>query len=111
MKTIPTDLPGVLLLEPRVFADNRGFFYESYNRRSFREATGYDVEFERVIDQPGLPQRRQQYHVHYPMLQNKVLVGTIPPTTTSTTAAKTTPKKTTTSTLRPRPPTPDSEES
>ena len=47
--------------------------------------TGYDVEFDRVITQPGHPTVRQHYHVHYPMLQNTVLVGTAPPTTTTTT--------------------------
>jgi vancomycin resistance protein YoaR len=62
--------------------------------------TGYDVEFERVIDQPGQPERRQRYHVHYPMLPNKVLVGIKPPTTTSTSVAKR-PKKRTTPSTRP----------
>jgi dTDP-4-dehydrorhamnose 3,5-epimerase len=37
MKKIPTSLPGLLLLEPRVFADDRGFFLESYNQRTFGE--------------------------------------------------------------------------
>jgi dTDP-4-dehydrorhamnose 3,5-epimerase len=45
MQVLPTDLPGVLLLEPRVFGDARGYFYEAYNRRSFHKATGVDVEF------------------------------------------------------------------
>jgi dTDP-4-dehydrorhamnose 3,5-epimerase len=45
MNVVPTVLPGVLLLEPKVFGDARGFFLESYNRRSFREATGIDAEF------------------------------------------------------------------
>lgn len=45
MQVMPTDLPGVLLLEPRVFGDARGFFYEAYNRRAFHKATGLDVEF------------------------------------------------------------------
>lgn len=45
MKVIPTDIPEVLLLEPRVFGDERGFFYESYNQRIFREVTGLDVSF------------------------------------------------------------------
>jgi len=45
MKVTPTAIPDVLLLEPEVFADARGFFFESYNRRAFREATGLDVEF------------------------------------------------------------------
>jgi hypothetical protein len=64
--------------------------------------TGYDVAFDRVIDQPGQPERRQRYHVHYPMLPNKVLVGIVPPTTTSTVAkaAKKPPRRTTTTTLR-----------
>lgn len=45
MRTIPTELPEVLLLEPRVFTDERGWFYESYNARSFLEVTGFDVAF------------------------------------------------------------------
>ena len=45
MKVIPTDLPEVLILEPRVFGDERGFFMESYNARAFNEAVGYDVRF------------------------------------------------------------------
>jgi dTDP-4-dehydrorhamnose 3,5-epimerase len=45
MQVLPTDLPGVLLLEPRVFGDARGYFYEAYNRRTFHKATGVDVEF------------------------------------------------------------------
>ncbi|MDR6936861.1 dTDP-4-dehydrorhamnose 3,5-epimerase [Luteibacter sp. 3190] len=38
MKAIETSLPGVLVLEPRVFGDSRGFFYESYNEKTFRDA-------------------------------------------------------------------------
>jgi dTDP-4-dehydrorhamnose 3,5-epimerase len=45
MKVIRTALPGVLLLEPKVFGDARGFFFESYNKRAFQEATGADVDF------------------------------------------------------------------
>ena len=37
MKVVPTSLPGVFLIEPTVFGDHRGFFMESYNRRSFAE--------------------------------------------------------------------------
>ena len=40
-----TELPEVLILEPRVFGDDRGFFFESYNKRDFTEATGQAVEF------------------------------------------------------------------
>ena len=45
MQAIATALPGVLILEPKVFGDTRGFFTESYNRRSFAAATGLDVDF------------------------------------------------------------------
>jgi len=44
MKVTPTALPEVLLVEPRVFGDDRGFFYESYNRRALAEA-GLTADF------------------------------------------------------------------
>lgn len=42
---IPTAIPQVLVLEPKVFGDARGFFFESFNARDFAEATGLNVEF------------------------------------------------------------------
>lgn len=45
MKVTPTAIPEVLVIEPRVFGDARGFFYESYNQRVFDEAIGRHVEF------------------------------------------------------------------
>ena len=45
-----------------------------------------DIEFDRILEQPGQPTVSQHYQVHYPMLQNTVLVGTAPPTTTTTVA-------------------------
>jgi len=45
MKIIQTAIPEVLMLEPRVFSDERGFFFESYNERTFRAATGLNVSF------------------------------------------------------------------
>ncbi len=45
MQVVRTEIPEVLLLEPRVFGDERGFFFESYHRRAFHKATGVDVEF------------------------------------------------------------------
>lgn len=45
MKVTPTALPEVLLLEPKVHGDARGFFLESWNRRAFNAAVGSDVEF------------------------------------------------------------------
>ena len=41
----PTDLPEVLILEPKVFGDDRGFFFESFNQKDFQQATGLDVHF------------------------------------------------------------------
>ncbi len=41
----PTSLPEVLILEPQVFGDSRGFFFESYNARDFARVTGQDVLF------------------------------------------------------------------
>jgi dTDP-4-dehydrorhamnose 3,5-epimerase len=41
----PTAIPDVLVLTPKVFGDARGFFYESFNARDFREVTGLDVDF------------------------------------------------------------------
>jgi len=41
----PTRLPEVLILEPKVFGDARGFFFESFNARDFAEVTGLDVQF------------------------------------------------------------------
>lgn len=43
MQVIPTELPGVLIIEPRVFADNRGFFLESYNAREFAQHGIHDL--------------------------------------------------------------------
>ena len=45
MKVIPTAIPGLLIIEPKVFGDDRGFFYESFNRRRFAELTGCDADF------------------------------------------------------------------
>ena len=45
MNVIPTEIPDVLLVEPRVFGDERGFFFESYNERQWREKTGLDLRF------------------------------------------------------------------
>ena len=45
MKITPTAIPDVLLIEPRVFGDARGFFFESFNQKSFAEATGVNLPF------------------------------------------------------------------
>jgi dTDP-4-dehydrorhamnose 3,5-epimerase len=45
MKVTRTAIPDVLVIEPKVFGDARGFFFESFNERAFREATGVDARF------------------------------------------------------------------
>ncbi|MBK6982640.1 MAG: dTDP-4-dehydrorhamnose 3,5-epimerase [Betaproteobacteria bacterium] len=67
MKAIPTNIPDVLILEPRVFGDERGFFFESYNRRAFREATGLDPDF--VQDNHSRSVRNVLRGLHYQVEQ------------------------------------------
>lgn len=45
MKAIETKIPGLLIIEPKVFGDERGFFFESYNGTAFNEATGVSPRF------------------------------------------------------------------
>lgn len=45
MDLIKTEIPDVLILRPRVFRDARGYFFESFSRRVFRELTGLDIDF------------------------------------------------------------------
>jgi dTDP-4-dehydrorhamnose 3,5-epimerase len=45
MKVIDTKIPDVKIIEPAVFGDERGFFFESFNQRQFEEAVGYTVNF------------------------------------------------------------------
>ncbi|MFS7221761.1 dTDP-4-dehydrorhamnose 3,5-epimerase [Rahnella inusitata] len=45
MQIIKTEIPDVLILEPKVFGDDRGFFFESFNQKVFEDAVGYKVDF------------------------------------------------------------------
>ena len=45
MKVVPTSIPDVLIIEPNVFGDSRGFFFESFNQKNFSRETGLDVKF------------------------------------------------------------------
>ena len=45
MEVIKTALDGVMIIEPTVFGDSRGYFFESYNKQRFNEATGLDIDF------------------------------------------------------------------
>jgi len=67
MKVIQTALPGVLVLEPKVFGDERGFFLESYNAKVFREATGLDVTF--VQDNHSRSARHVLRGIHYQVVR------------------------------------------
>jgi dTDP-4-dehydrorhamnose 3,5-epimerase len=67
MNVIPTALPDLLLIEPRVFGDERGFFFESFNARAFREATGVALDF--VQDNHSRSQRGVLRGMHYPLRQ------------------------------------------
>jgi dTDP-4-dehydrorhamnose 3,5-epimerase len=67
MKVMPGALPEVLVLEPRVFGDERGFFLESYNQRVFREAAGIDANF--VQDNHSRSARNVLRGLHYQLRQ------------------------------------------
>ena len=45
MEVITTEIPGVLVFKPKVFGDERGFFMESFNRKTWVSATGVDYDF------------------------------------------------------------------
>jgi dTDP-4-dehydrorhamnose 3,5-epimerase len=67
VKVTPTSLPGVLLIEPRVFGDSRGFFFESFNQRAFEEATGLQARF--VQDNHSKSARGVLRGLHYQLQQ------------------------------------------
>ncbi len=63
MRVTPTAIADVLLLEPRVFGDARGFFLESYNEKVFAQATGLQVQF--VQDNHSRSQRHVLRGMHF----------------------------------------------
>jgi dTDP-4-dehydrorhamnose 3,5-epimerase len=63
MNVTQTELPGVVIIEPKVFGDDRGFFYESFNARSFAEVTGVKVDF--VQDNHSRSQKGVLRGLHY----------------------------------------------
>ncbi|MFK4075912.1 dTDP-4-dehydrorhamnose 3,5-epimerase [Ectopseudomonas khazarica] len=67
MKVIETALPEVLILEPQVFGDERGFFFESFNARRFAEATGLQRDF--VQDNHSRSARGVLRGLHYQLQQ------------------------------------------
>ncbi len=74
MKVTKTDIADVLIIEPKVFEDERGFFFESFNARAFKEATGKDVRF--VQDNHSYSKRGVLRGLHYqlpPKTQGKLV--------------------------------------
>lgn len=67
MQSIPTSLSGVFILEPKVFGDERGFFYESFNTRRFAELTGITTPF--VQDNHSKSARHVLRGLHYQVQQ------------------------------------------
>lgn len=67
MNIIQTAIPDVLLLEPKVFGDERGFFFESYNERDFTEKTGVNVRF--VQDNHSRSAKNVLRGLHYQIRQ------------------------------------------
>lgn len=67
MKVVETEFPEVLILEPRVFADARGYFFESWNERVFAQAAGVDVRF--VQDNQSHSKRNVLRGIHYQLVR------------------------------------------
>ncbi len=80
MKVTPTAIPEVLLLDPQVYGDDRGFFFESYNARKFESLTGIATSF--VQDNHSKSARNVLRGLHYQIKQPqgklvRVLAGAI----------------------------------
>lgn len=67
MRVIPTKIPDVLIIEPEVFGDERGFFFESFNKQKFKVLTGIDKEF--VQDNHSLSSCGVLRGLHYQIKQ------------------------------------------
>ena len=67
MKVIPTEIPDVLVVEPTVHEDARGFFFESFNSRTFKQQTGLDPVF--VQDNHSRSVRHVLRGLHYQIQQ------------------------------------------
>lgn len=67
MNVLSTEIPEVLLLEPRVFGDDRGFFFESFNQQAFTDKTGTDVRF--VQDNHSRSAKNVLRGLHYQVQQ------------------------------------------
>jgi dTDP-4-dehydrorhamnose 3,5-epimerase len=67
MNVVPTEIPEVLIIDPKVFEDDRGFFFESFNRRAFAEKTGVEADF--VQDNHSRSSQNVLRGLHYQIQQ------------------------------------------
>ena len=75
MKVTPTAIPDVLIIEPKVFGDARGFFYESFNQKAFNEATGTNHQF--VQDNHSRSSKGVLLGLHYREQQPRGKLGRV----------------------------------
>ena len=80
MKILPAKISDVLIIEPQVFQDNRGFFFESYNHKAFSEKTGITANF--VQDNHSFSKQNVLRGLHYQISQPqgklvRAIAGTI----------------------------------
>ncbi|GCA78802.1 dTDP-4-dehydrorhamnose 3,5-epimerase [Microcystis aeruginosa] len=73
MKVIPTEIPDVLIIEPQVYGDDRGFFLESFNQRDFREKTGVNTTFVQDNHSMSLKNVLRGLHYQIPNPQGKLV--------------------------------------
>ena len=74
MKATSLEIPEVFLIEPKVFGDERGYFFESFNQTAFNQAIGYEVQF--VQDNHSKSQKNVLRGLHYqlsPKAQGKLV--------------------------------------
>jgi dTDP-4-dehydrorhamnose 3,5-epimerase len=74
MNVLPTKIPDLLIIEPKVFGDERGFFYESFNQQAFQAATGLKPDF--VQDNHSKSEKNVLRGLHYqlpPKAQGKLV--------------------------------------
>ncbi|MFM8298244.1 MAG: dTDP-4-dehydrorhamnose 3,5-epimerase [Microcystis aeruginosa] len=73
MKVIPTEIPDVLIIEPQVYGDDRGFFLESFNQKDFREKTGVNTTFVQDNHSMSLKNVLRGLHYQIPNPQGKLV--------------------------------------
>jgi len=80
IQVTPTSIPDVLIIEPKVFGDDRGFFFESFNQNEFNQAIGSEIKF--VQDNHSKSKKGVLRGLHYQMQQTqgklvRVTVGAV----------------------------------